>query len=172
MLKLLGSILVIGASAALGLAVRQQTAIRVRALDEWINCIDLLTMEVATQGTPLQESFLTLARSGNRLTAVFFQRMAEQISALPEYDFRSVWRKNIKANAEEWAFGRNELEVLSSIADYIGQYSGEAQNKSLQSALMRLRSCRDEAAVELRSKSSLYRTCGTAVGILLVLILI
>ena len=172
MLKLLGSILIIGASTALGLAMRQQTAAKVRALTEWIDCINLLILEIGKRGTPLHEAFLTLSCSRNRMLMPFFRQLAEQISGLPEYDFRLIWRKTVKAHLEDWGFGGDEQDVLNSIADYLGQYDCNAQTSSMQTAMLRLQELRDHTAAELRSKNSLYRTCGAAVGILLVLVLI
>lgn len=172
MLKLLGSILIIGASAALGLAVRQKVVIRLHALTEWIDCVNLLMLEIGDRGTPLHDACLVLSRSRNGLIAPFFRKLAEQIGGLPEFDFRKIWRNGIKNNMAEWEFGTSEQEVLNGIADYLGQYDGEAQVKSLRNAMVRLQAMRNEAAEELRSKSSLYRTCGTALGILLVLILV
>ena len=78
----------------------------------------------------------------------------------------------MKANMEDWELGKEELEILNGIADYLGQYDSISQVNSLKSVMLRIQAMRDEAAEELRSKSNLYRTCGTALGILIVLILI
>lgn len=172
MLKLLGSILIIGASAALGLAVRQQAALRVRALAEWIDSLNLLILEVGGRSTPLHETFLIISRSRNQLIAPFFLELSKQISGMPFYDFRTVWNKALRAYGESWGLHAEEQNVLIGIADYLGRYDGGAQTQSLQTAMLRLQEQRDRAAEELRAKNSVYRTCGAAVGILLVLVLI
>ena len=172
MLKLLGSILIIGASAALGLAVRQQAALRVQVLSEWVDCLNLLILEVEGKSTPLHEVFLIISRSTNHRIAPFFLELSGQISGMPFYDFRTVWKKILQIYAEDWGIHTEERTVLIGIADYLGRYDGHAQAKSLQTTMQSLREQRDRAAEELRAQSSLYRTCGAAVGILLVLILI
>ena len=170
MLKLLGAILVIGTSASLGLALRQQAVCRVRALTEWIDSINLLILEIGGRGTPLHEAFLIVSRSRNRLTAPFFLELTKRISGMPEYDLQSLWRDAVGRYTADWSIRPQEQELLTGIADYLGQYDGAAQTKSLQAAMLRLSALRDTAAEELRSRSSVYRTCGAAAGILLVLV--
>ena len=172
MLKLLGSILIIGASTALGIAVRQQAAFRVRVLTEWIACLNLMMIEIGGRGTTLHEIFLTISNSRNRLIAPFFLDLAKQISGMPAYDFRTVWKKTLSNYSEQWGIHTEEQRILLEIADYLGRYEGSAQSHSIKSVLIQLQEQRDKAADELRSRNSIYRTCGAAVGILLVLVLI
>lgn len=172
MLKLLGSILIIGASAALGLAMRQQAVIRIRVLSEWIDCLNLLILEVNGHGATLHETFLIISKSRNSLAAPFFSDMAKQISGMPSYDFRVLWKKTLREHAEKWGIKSDEQNILNSISDYLGQYDGTAQTNSMRTAMLRLQEIRDLASDELRSKNSIYRTCGAAGGILLVLVLI
>ena len=170
MLKLLGAILVIGTSASLGLSMRQQAVCRIRALTEWIDCINLLILEIGGRGTPLHETFLIVSRSRNRMTAPFFLELTKRISGMPDYDLRSMWQDAVAQYAADWAIRPSERELLAGIADYLGQYDGAAQTQSLQTAMLRMSGLRDTAAEELRSRGSLYRTCGAAAGILLVLV--
>ena len=172
MLKLLGSILIVGASAALGLAVRQHAVVKVRVLAEWIDCINLLILEIGQRNIPLQEAFLVIAGSRNRLVGPFFYELSKQISGLPVYDFSMIWRKSLKRFWEDWGLQQEEQEILLGIAEYLGRYDSAAQTQCLETAMLRLRACRDHTADELRSNKSLYRTCGAAAGILLVLVLI
>lgn len=170
MLKLLGAILVIGTSASLGLAVRQQAVCRVRILTEWIDCINLLILEIGGRGTPIHEAFLIVSRSRNKTLVPFFLELTKRISGMPEYDLRSLWRDTVTRYAPDWGIRTQEQELLLGIADYLGQYDGAAQTQSLQTAMLRLSGLRDTAAEDLRSRSSVYRTCGAAAGILLVLV--
>lgn len=172
MLKLLGSILVIGASAALGLALRQQAVVHVRALTEWIDCLNLLLLEIGGQCTPLHEAFLAVARSRNRTVAPFFLELTKRMSGMPDCDFRAMWRDAVGRYAAEWGLRPEEADLLTGVGDFLGRYDGAAQTHSLQTVMLRLTERRDEAAFDLRTRNSLYRTCGAAAGILLVLVFI
>ena len=83
-----------------------------------------------------------------------------------------LWRANLRDNRTEVGFGTAECDILCEAANYLGRYDAAEQAAGLTQVSRRLSAAREAAAEELQNKGNLYRTCGIALGILVILVLI
>ena len=62
--------------------------------------------------------------------------------------------------------------MLCDAANFLGRYDASEQKAAIDTALHRLQSCASWLFAELRDRGSLYRTCGIAAGLLVILVLV
>ena len=83
-----------------------------------------------------------------------------------------LWRANLRDNRTEAGLGAAECDILCEAANYLGRYDAAEQVAGLEQVGRRLSAARAAADEELHGKGNLYRTCGIALGILVILVLI
>ncbi len=172
MLKMIGAVMIFGSCASMGLAARQNLRRRVRAADAMLLALSLIGSEINCRRAPLPEIVNELAESDNAVIRSVFcglqRRMREQTDA----SFGYLWRMNLRDKREETGLGRPECDILCEAASYLGRYDASEQAAGLALIARRLTTARNQAADELLRKGGLYRTCGIAMGLLMILVLI
>lgn len=172
MLRLIGSVLVIGASTALGLSARQRIIRRANVLAQLIQAIDFIAAELSERQTPLPEIIRGLTREGGVDSRCFFTEMDRRIRQEDGLSFSYRWQTTARDMAEELGLENDEIAVLRDAALYLGRYQTEQQLFGLQQTRARLEAIRVHVCDELKTKGSIYRTCGIAAGIVTVLMML
>lgn len=172
MLKLLGAVLIVGACSALGLSARQRLRQRLRALDAMINALQYIASELQCRMTPLPELIESLACSDNDITARIFRTMRAKIRQKDELSLPYKWCRAFQECRETVGLGEEENRLLCDMSGFLGKYDSVQQVKSLDYVRRRLCDLRISAQEELHSKGNIYRTCGIALGIVTVLVLL
>ena len=164
MLKLIGSVMIFGSCAALGLNARRELRRRVAAADAMLLALRLMENEITAHRTPMPEIIDLLAQifSGVR------RRMRERSGLSLSY----LWCAGMRAAQADAGLGREECGVLCDAANFLGRYDASEQKAAIDTALHRLQMLRELAFAELRDRGSLYRTCGIAAGLLVILVLV
>ena len=168
MLKLIGAVMIFGSCAALGLSARQNLRRRVTAADAMLLALSLIGSEISCRRTPLPEIIGELAENQNPTIRLVFSGLREQNGLSLSY----LWRANLRDNRAEAGLGAVECDILCEAANYLGRYDAAEQVAGLEQVGRRLSAARAAADEELRGKGNLYRTCGIALGILVILVLI
>ena len=83
-----------------------------------------------------------------------------------------LWCAGMRAAQTDAGLGREECGVLCDAANFLGRYDASEQKAAIDTALHRLQMLRELAFAELRDRGSLYRTCGIAAGLLVILVLV
>lgn len=172
MLQMLGIVLVIGSCTALGLSARQRLVRRVRALTQFLRAFDLILTEMRANQTPLPQLIDRLC--GEELGEVrrFFVSLQKRMQRQSEFSFSHHWQAAARDLAEPLGLGREEVEALRHAALYLGRYQAEQQIDGLQYTRAQLEGICKEARQALQTKGNLYRTCGIAAGVALVLMML
>ena len=63
-------------------------------------------------------------------------------------------------------------DILCDAANYLGRYDADEQLTGLTQVERRLAASREAAQEDLANRGNLYRTCGIALGLLVILVLI
>ena len=172
MLKLLGIVLIVGASTALGFSARQQLARRVSVLTQMIRALDIMAAEVESRQTPLPEIILQLTTEGGEDSRQFFTELYARLSSGDGLSFSYRWQTTARDLAEELGMETEETDILRDAAAYLGRYQTEQQLFGLQQTRMRLETVCKQAGEVLQTKGSVYRACGIAAGVVTVLIML
>ena len=168
MLKLM----IFGSCAALGLSARQNLRRRVTAADAMLLALSLIGSEISCRRTPLPEIIGELAENQNPTIRLVFSGLRRRLREQNGLSLSYLWRANLRDNRAEAGLGAVECDILCEAANYLGRYDAAEQVAGLEQVGRRLSAARAAADEELRGKGNLYRTCGIALGILVILVLI
>lgn len=166
MLKLMGAVLVFGSCAALGLSARQELRRRVAADDAMLLALSLICSEISCRRAPLPEIIDELTDNTEPIIQCVFQRLQRRLKEENGLSLGYLWSATLRDQREQIGLGRAECGILCSAANYLGRYDAAEQ------VSRRLLLARQSAEQELINKGKLYRTCGIAAGLLIVLVLI
>lgn len=172
MLKLIGSIMVFGSCAALGLNARREMRRRVAAADAMLLALRLMENEIVSRRTPMPEIIDLLAKNENPVVRQVFSGLRRRMRERSGLSLSYLWCAAMRAAQTDAGLGREECEILCESANFLGRYDAAEQKAGLETALHRLETARELAAAELRDRGSLYRTCGIAAGLLVILVLV
>ena len=172
MLKLIGAVMIFGSCAALGLSARQNLRRRVTAADAMLLALSLIGSEISCRRTPLPEIIAGLAENQNPTIRLVFSGLRRRLREQNGLSLSYLWRANLRDNRAEAGLGAVECDILCEAANYLGRYDAAEQVAGLEQVGRRLSAARAAADEELRGKGNLYRTCGIALGILVILVLI
>ena len=172
MLKLIGAVMIFGSCAALGLSARQTLRRRVAAADAMLLALSLIESEISCRRAALPEIIGELADNQNPVIRLVFSGLQRRLREQNGLPLRSLWRAHPRPNRTEAGLGAAECDILCEAANYLGRYDAAEQVAGLEQVGRRLSAARAAAAEELHGKGNLYRTCGIALGILVILVLI
>lgn len=172
MLKLMGSVMIFGACAALGLSARQGLRRRVAASDAMLLALKLMGSEISCRRAPIPEIVGQLAESENTAIRTVFGHLSRRLREENGLSLGYLWRASLRDCRDRIGLGKAECDILCEAAAWLGRYDAAEQVAGLEQVARRLSAARDTAAGELQNKGNLYRTCGIALGILVVLVLI
>ncbi len=172
MLKLMGAVLVFGACSALGLSARQELRKRVSAADSMLLALSLIKSEITCRRTPVPEITDSLAENDDPVIRCVFQGLQRRLRERNGLSLGYLWSQNLREAREKTGIGKTECGILCGAANYLGRYDAEEQAAGLDEVWRRLSAARNAAERELESKGNLYRTCGIAAGLLVILVLI
>lgn len=172
MLKLLGAVMIFGSCAALGLSARQVLRRRLAAADALLLALALFMSEIEGRRAALPDVIDELSANENPIVSKVFTALSRRLREQNGLSLGYLWCANLREMRDEVGLGQAECEILCEAANFLGRYDAAEQLAGLRQVSRRLAASREIAANELENKGNLYRTCGIATGILVVLVLI
>lgn len=172
MLKLLGAALIVGACGTLGLAARQRLTLRITVLTSMLTAMHRISAEISGPGTPLPALFHALASDGDRFQRRLFGEICRRMRLSDSLSLGYQWSSTVRDLSEEFGLLPEDSAVLRDAAAFLGRYDAAQQLLCLTDTERRLEACRQAACEALRQRGNVYRSCGVAVGILVVLVMI
>lgn len=137
-----------------------------------IQALDVMAAELKERQTPLPEMIHSLAEEGGADSRRFFAELERRISQQDGLSFSYRWQTTARDMADDLGLELDEISILRDAAVYLGRYQAEQQLFGLQQTRARLEAIRVQAHHELKTKGSIYRTCGIAAGIVTTLMML
>ena len=162
MLKLIGSVMVFGSCAALGLSARQNLRRRVAAADAMLLALGLIRSEI----------FGLLTENEQPIVRKVFRTLQRRLREQNGLSLGYLWRSTLRDCRAQVGLGTQECDILCDAANYLGRYDADEQLTGLSQVERRLAASREAAQEDLANRGNLYRTCGIALGLLVILVLI
>lgn len=172
MLQVIGAVLVISSSTALGIANKQRLSKRVCIINDWIYTIDFITNEIGQNNTPLPEIVRALASQNNFSLSQLFCEMLKRTETQPDLSFGFHWHTTIRDFSISLCMEDEEVEVLRNTSAYLGRYQADMQISGLNNTKSKLNSIYNNALNAVKNKGNIYKMCGIALGIITVLMII
>lgn len=172
MLRLLGAVLIIGAGSALGMSAKQKLSRHIAAIASMIDALDYVTAELSYQQTPLPDIISQLADGQDRIAAKLFGEIRNRMQQKGGLSLSFHWQSSVRDLSSELGLDQQDTEALTQCAVYLGRYQLEQQLVGLKHTRAKLERAQMEACEQFRKQGNLYRTCGLALGIMTVLVLL
>lgn len=172
MMTALGALLIVGACTTLGMAARGKLRRRLTVLSAMLDAVAFLKAEIEGPHTPLPDLLDRLAHSDNPDQRRLFGEMRKRMDKAPGMSLGYHWSSTVRDLSDDLCLGPEATGVLRDASAFLGRYDAEQQLECLRYTTARLESCRQQACEEYRRHGNVYRTCGIAAGIFVVLMLI
>ena len=173
MLKLIGSVMVFGSCAALGLSARQNLRRRVAAADAMLLALGLIRSEISGRRTPMPEIVGLLTENEQPIVRKVFRTLQRRMREQNGLSLGYLWRSTLRDCRAQVGLGTQECDILCDATKASrGRYDADEQLTGLSQVERRLAASREAAQEDLANRGNLYRTCGIALGLLVILVLI
>jgi len=170
LIKLLGAIILVGATTWVGLGAAQNLKRRENMLRAFASAMEQLAARLSFDLAMLPQVISDLSKEGPYLTQSFFKVCLAGLEDLDSSPFSQIWERAVKTAAE--GIGEEGKNALCAAGAIIGRYGLEAQLGSLMGCEARLRALADSAHLECASKSKMYTALGVCSGLMAVIVLI
>jgi stage III sporulation protein AB len=172
MLKIMGALLVVGASSLIGFGLSNRLTGRCRLLKIWLHILEILKVEIYYQGNLLPEVFARIARGiDDRDLAYGFEKLARSVTFGSGAELKGAWR-NYPVQAGSGFLNQSDFLILNELGDYLGSTDREDQCEKIKLCQSRLQNNLNLAETDQHKKLNLFRYLGFATGAVLVLCLI
>ncbi|MGI6752526.1 MAG: hypothetical protein ACOX4U_07990 [Anaerovoracaceae bacterium] len=172
MMKLLLSVLIICTGIGAGYLRSKTFSNRVIHLKDLSMAIQVLENEMTYTGDPLATLLNRIGQRTDNMAGVFFLNVCSRLQSIYIYDFSTAWNHGVHEVYGDTSLTRDDLKALAEIGGELGHTDISGQESLLFRARESLDAREKEAAEDNRTKGWLYQRVYSAIGILLVIILI
>lgn len=143
---------------------------RSKELSDILEIIKLLNMEITYKKDTLAKSFEKVSQ----LKTCWFSQVLQRCSLmLAEQDsLQDAWQKAMQEYEKESPLVKQDIEILSDLALGLGRSDSQGQSRLFEPALLRLDLQLQQARDEQRRQGRMYKGLGTAVGVVIVIMII
>ncbi len=170
-MRILGAVLVVFSTAAIGYGGVKRLRERVRNLEGVIAALDVMESEICSHLTPMREVLEMLSNDAPGQSRKLFENVAEGMCALGRCSFYSIWREGVE-NTKELLLKPEETETLSELGLCLGRYDVREQAEVISRIRRRLEIFLKRAEEERERDTKMHAFFGIAAGLFAVIILI
>ncbi len=171
MVKILGSLLLVGATTAIGVSVSSVLSSRVKILNSIKEWLLFIHSEIGENLTPLDE---VTEKSIDAVSGAFGSFLKECFDGMrknPHIPFGIIWTKNI-THAEYLQLRPQEKNTLITLGNILGRYGAEEQKKAISHTMRSVEAFVETAEMDYKRLGKLYTKLGVICGISLVIVFI
>ena len=171
MIKLVGAILIIGASALYGFYRASMFAERPRQIRAIIHVLNRLSTEIGYGSTLLPNALGKLSSQTKKPLDQLFSSIAGKLQPGMSITVKEAWQASIEEHWSRTAMKLPEKEALLELGQSLGVSDREDQMKHLQLAVKQLQHEEAEASDEQWKYEKLCRSLGVLGGALIVILI-
>jgi len=171
MLSAVGAILIIGATALIGLSSMWRMAARVRTLTGLISALETMKSEICDRLTPLPELIEQQSRESDPPIDRFFHRVSAELATIGMRSFYLIWKTAIERTTE-LELTEEERQTLIDLGRSLGRYDTEQQRDAFTYAQRRLETHLRRAEEDRAKGGRVHAVLGLSVGVFVVIILL
>lgn len=172
MVKLVGCVLVLLCSGALGTAGAWDLKRHCTELQLLKQAIYMLRGEIKYSRATLPEIFGILAERAAAPFSDFFGNLEQEMARQEGRSLKQIWEQEMKRSLADSSLKKEEKRKLGLLGDGLGYLDLEMQLSTIELYLEQLNEDMAKASGELEEKQKLYRSLGIAGGVFLVILLV
>ena len=169
-IKLLGAVVLIGATGLIGFSLAADCSKRPRALRELQSLLQMLENEISYLSNLLSEAFSRIYEGSNSDTAILFREAAKSLNT-KGITADVAWEKAVDENCSKLSLNKEDKAILLTFGKMLGNsdLEGQINNIKLISSQLKLQELKAE---EMRRKNEkMYRSLGVLSGLAITIIL-
>ena len=171
-LKIIGSLMVVFASAFIGWALSGNYSARTRQLRELQGLFKMLENEISFLSNLLADAFGRICETSKCDTAEFFANAAMHMRNNPSLAASQAWEAAIEDVIGKTALDKEDKAILVSFGKMLGNSDVEGQVKNIEFVLNQLRQQENKAEEQRLKNAAMCRRLGVLGGIAIVIILL
>lgn len=172
MLKLAGSLLIIGATTLWGMAAAEGLRDQYEQMRLLQSLLYALRSEILYARSYLEEAFAKIGESAPEPYRGWLLGMSETMRRKTGIPFYQIWSGGIQESLRESGLEQEEKDKLSEIGKRLGNADMEAQIRSLDLYLEELKKSMEEKREGMKTRIRLCHCLGVMSGIFLTILLV
>ena len=170
--KILVCILIFFTGAAAGRLKAKTYDNRIYHLQELISLLKVLESEMKYRLDPLPDLLIRVSGIKDGMCAVFFETAGRLMKNQTGRDLADCWKEAVETAFHESALRNEDKRILIDMSIELGKTDMENQSSLFRRTFMLLEAQESEAAEEKKTKGRMYKSLGTAIGLLIIIVLI
>lgn len=171
MLKIIGMVLVIGASTGFGFSMSYDLRKRIDELKYIRKIMLMLRGEVKYMKSPLPEAFLSISTRVRKPYQLFLENASGELGDLDGKTFYAIWRDRINADLKDLKLTKQDFYHLEKIGENLGYLDGEMQLGTIDLYVEQLAGEIKVAEETIGSKSRIYNCLGVMGGMFVAILM-
>lgn len=172
MIKLVGIIIVLCGTTALGMYKSCQYVNRFRNLNEIKKVFLYIQGEVRYRNTPMPETLEAAAYKVKGPLGSFLRHVSGSLDEKKGLNFKEVWERCLLEDVSAEILEREAREELAGMGSQLGCLDRQAQEKAIDYFLDKWEFIIEKRQKEKSNRLRLYYVCGVMGGLLMVIILV
>lgn len=172
LLKLIGSMLVIGASSFIGYVLSRECSRRPVQLRSLQGMLQMLENEISFLSNLLTDALERIYKSSNNEVSCIFKAALDNLSHDDGFNASEAWEKAVRENIKQTALNKEDEQILVSFGKMLGSSDLDGQLKNIKLTVNQLKLQEQKAEEYKRKNEAMYKTLGVLGGIAVVIILI
>lgn len=172
MIRIIGSIFIIGASTMAGYLMSNTYKKRFQELSEILRCIHILQNEINYTYTPLPEAFINISIKCKQPYDKFFGCIGEYLYSHEVYSVYEAFSKSFEKNKSNLNVKIEDIDIILDLAKTLGQSDVEGQKKIFSLTVDSLKKQIAAADSLMIKNMKMYRYLGFSMGAAIVIMLI
>lgn len=169
MMKMWGSLLVLGGCTYVGWAKGQKMKAQVGITSSFILVLEFIYREIREKYCELPLLMEKIIKFDQTAVGRCFQNLREQFSQEKESSFAEKWATSLCNQSE---FSVVLLELLAPLGHVLGQYDADSQGVAISEVLENMRRLKEKQTQEIEKMQTVYSAIGVTSGIFFVILFI
>lgn len=170
--KIVGCIMVIVSSTAMGFFFSNELKCRIEDLKELRKLIVLLRGDIRYANTPLPEAISAIARRQNRNFEEFLTGIYTRLNELSGLTFAEVWKDAVENKLKNTSLSKMDKTNLAHFGENMGYLDKDMQMNTLDLYISQLEVEIEELSKSVKEKSYLCNGLGVMAGIFISIIML
>lgn len=172
MFKIVGAILVIFSSSAMGLYLSNELKTRIVDLKELKKILLLLRGDIQYANTPLPEAVQALSRRHDGKFKGFLENISQRLLKLRGESFGVIWKEGVEKDLTHTSFSKEDYALLNQLGENLGYLDKNMQIGTLDLYLEQIEETINSLSQSVKDKTYLYNSLGIMGGIFITIILL
>lgn len=171
-MKVVGCVLVITSSTAMGFFFSNEMKCRIEGLRELKKLIGLLRGDIRYASTPLPEAISALYRRHTGSFNPFFRYVSEKLQELSGLTFSEVWKQAVERELLDTSLTKKDKLNLIHFGENLGYLDKDMQMNTLDLYLSQLEDEIADLSKTVKEKTYLYNSLGIMAGVFISIIMV